>query len=351
MFRGSKGRRVVKPQFGLFAPVQVPEGDSVTEAWEETLAEIRAAARCGFDSVLVGHHYLASPYQMLQPLSLLARLIPETKKMRLGTGILLLPLLNPVAVAEETATLDVLSKGRFIFGVGLGYRAAEDAAFRVWEQEKVGRFLESLVIIERLWRGEVVDFDGRYFHLQGARASVTPVQRPGPPIWIAANHDRAVERAGQLGHAWFINPHAALPTLRKQVALYRSALRKSRRSPPQELPLLREAFVAKSEDAAWTTVGPFLAAKYRSYSAWGQDQAFAQPERFDRPVRELGAERFVVGTPAQCIENLARYQRELGANHFVLRMRWPGLGHGAVLESLRLFSERVMPYFHDGRRR
>jgi alkanesulfonate monooxygenase SsuD/methylene tetrahydromethanopterin reductase-like flavin-dependent oxidoreductase (luciferase family) len=341
----------MKPQFGIFAVVQVPERYSVVSAWKQTLAEVQTAVRGGFDSILVGHHYLASPYQMLQPLLFLARLVPETGRMRLGTGVLLLPLLNPVAVAEETATLDVLSGGRFIFGVGLGYRAAEDAAFRVWPPEKVGRFLESLTIVQRLWRGESVDFDGRYFHLQQAKASVRPLQRPGPPIWIAANHDKAVERVGRLGHAWFVNPHAALPTLRKQMDLYLRALRQSRRRRPEELPLFREAFVASSEDEAWSTAGAFLAAKYRSYSAWGQDQAFAQPERFDRPVRELGAGRFVVGSPEQCIESLARYQRELGANHFVLRMRWPGLRHAATIESLRLFGERVLPYFHDGRQR
>jgi len=143
--------------------------------------------------------------------------------MRVGLTIYLLPLLNPVAVAEEAATLDVVTGGRFIFGVGLGYRDVEDQAFGVGKGERVSRFLSHLEVIRKLWAGETVSFDSPYCRLKDARIALRPVQQPHPPIWVAANNDQAVERAAEIGDAWIINPHATLQTIARQMGLYRAA--------------------------------------------------------------------------------------------------------------------------------
>src|SRR5206468_2853307 len=140
----------------------------------------RAAKRYGLDSILVGQHYLSTPYQMLQPMPLLGRIATEAEGMRIGTGITLLPLLNPVAVAEEAATMDVICRGRFILGVGLGYREVEDSAFGVKREEKARKLGEALEVIKLLWEGKEVDFRGKSFQLRNARIGVRPVQNPRP---------------------------------------------------------------------------------------------------------------------------------------------------------------------------
>jgi len=194
---------------------------------------------------------------MPQPAVAVARAAADAGTMRIGVSIYLLPLLNPVAVAEEAASLDVITGGRFIFGVGLGYRDVEDQAFGVRKGERVGRLRSHLRVIRALWAGEPATLDAPYCRLSGARIALRPVQRPHPPIWVAANSDRAVERAAEIGDAWVINPHATVRTIARQVGLYRTALAKAGKPFPAELPMRRELFVAASRERAVRLARPY----------------------------------------------------------------------------------------------
>src|SRR5713226_8383558 len=336
-----------KMKFGLFALFQALPKESAREKLDELLAQVRAAKRYGFDSILVGQHYLSTPYSMLQPMPLLGRIATEAEGMRIGTGITLLPLLNPVAVAEEAATMDVICGGRFILAVGLGYREVEDGAFGVKREEKARKLGEALEVIKLLWEGKEIDFRGKSFQLRNARIGVRPVQNPRPPIWIAGNDDRAVVRAARLGDAWLVNPHASLTTLIKQVRKYRDALVESGKSSSAEFPIIREAYVAENDQRAFREARPYLEAKYRTYTAWGQEAAFADRDPLTRPLSELAVDRFIIGGPSKCTEDLSRFVEKLGVNHIILRMSWPGMKHTSVMENIRLFSERVMPYFES----
>ncbi len=332
-------------KFGLFALFQALSEDSASERLDELIGQVRAARRYGFDSVLIGQHYLSSPYQMLQPMPLLGRIATEAEGLRIGSGIILLPLLNPVAVAEEAATMDVICGGRFILGVGLGYREAEDRAFGVAKAEKARRLEEALEVIKLLWKGQAVDFNGQFFQLKNATISVKPVQKPRPPIWIAANDDRAIVRAARLSDAWLANPHASLTTLIRQVKIYRDALNEAGKPFPSEFPIIREAYIAENDRRAFDEARPYLEAKYKTYAAWGQEKAFPERDPLTRPLSELAGGRFVIGSPSRCIEDLAALAEKLGISHMILRMSWPGMRHASVMESLRIFSEKVMPYF------
>src|SRR5215217_6003226 len=213
-------------RFGLLLANQHPPSASVAARFAETIEQVRLARDVGFDMVALGQHFLSTEFQMLQPAIVAARLAAETGPMRLGITIYLLPLLNPVAVAEEAASLDVITGGRFIFGIGLGYRDVEDAAFGLEPDQRVPRLLGHLEVVKRLWTGQPVDFDAPYCHLAGATMGLRPVQQPHPPVWVAANNDRAVERAAEIGDTWFVNPHATLATITRQMGLYRAALEK-----------------------------------------------------------------------------------------------------------------------------
>jgi alkanesulfonate monooxygenase SsuD/methylene tetrahydromethanopterin reductase-like flavin-dependent oxidoreductase (luciferase family) len=330
-------------RFGLIIAKQHPAGASMVERFREHLDQVRAARDAGFDLVVMGQHYLSTPFQEVQTLPALARLAAEAGSMRVGATVLLLPLLNPVDVAEQVATLDVICEGRFIFGVGLGYRDEEYEAFGVRRGERVPRFLEALGLIKRLWVEDEVTHHGRFFHLTRARLALKPVQRPHPPVWFAANNDGAVERAARMADTWVINPHAKLSILQDQVARYGKALQAAGKPMPAELPIMKELYVAPDRRSAIAECRPFLEAKYSAYAAWGQDKALPRGDHFAQTFEELVRDRFVIGDPEDCVRELRRYVDALGVNCFIFRIQWPGMEQAKVLRTIALLAERVIP--------
>jgi alkanesulfonate monooxygenase SsuD/methylene tetrahydromethanopterin reductase-like flavin-dependent oxidoreductase (luciferase family) len=330
-------------KFGLLIAKQHPAGVSMVERFREHIEQVRAARDAGFDLIVMGQHYLSTPFQEFQTLPSLARLAAEAGAMRVGATVLLLPLLNPVDVAEQVATLDVICEGRFIVGVGLGYREQEYEAFGVQGKERVARFLESLQVIKRLWTEEEVTHHGRFFHLTKARMVMKPVQKPHPPIWFAANNDGAVERSARMADAWVINPHAKLQILQQQMTIYRKALLEAGKPFPAELPLMKELYVAPDRRTAIQECRPFLETKYRAYGAWGQDKALPREDSFDMAFEELVRDRFVIGDPDDVIRELRRYVDALGVNCLIFRIHWPGMEQAKVLRTITLLAERVMP--------
>lgn len=332
-------------KFALGVMPQHPMSDSAVTRFRQCVQQTIAARDAGFDAISTGQHFLSPPYQSMQSVPLLSRLAADSGRMALIAGILLLPLLNPVQTAEEIATLDILSEGRAIFGVGLGYREVEFEAFGVKLKDRVGRMLESLELMKRLWSGERVTFEGKYFQVHDATCTVLPVQRPHPPIWIAANADVSVARAGRLGYPWFVNPHAALPTIERQWGLYRTALAKTGHPIPAARPIALELHVAPTREEAVAIARPYLAAKYSAYAEWGQDKVLPGDDSFRVAFEQLARERFVLGSPDDVIEELEKRVQRLGSNFFIFRAGWPGMENHKVLRVIELMGERVIPYF------
>jgi alkanesulfonate monooxygenase SsuD/methylene tetrahydromethanopterin reductase-like flavin-dependent oxidoreductase (luciferase family) len=269
---------------------------------------------------------------------LLARLAAESGDLRLVAGILLLPLLNPLDVAEQAATLDVLTGGRFVLGVGLGYRDEENAAFDL-PPERVRVFREKLDVVRRLLEGEEVTASGHGYRLEGARLTLRPIQRPRPPIWMAANSDAAVRRAARLADTWYVNPHTTLAEVERQLALFRA----ERGSEPEELPLMREACVAPTDEEALALAQPYLAPKYAAYVDWGQSDVLPPSDTLRQEWNELRAGRFVLGSPETAAAEI-RALRALGVTELVLRVQWPGMPHRAAMRTLELLASDVLPH-------
>jgi alkanesulfonate monooxygenase SsuD/methylene tetrahydromethanopterin reductase-like flavin-dependent oxidoreductase (luciferase family) len=279
----------------------------------------------------------------LQLIPFLSRLAAEAGEMTGIAGVLLLALHHPVEVAEQIASLDVVWRGRFVFGVGLGYRDVEFDAFRVPTGQRRRRFEENLTLIKRLWTEEAVSFDGEHCRLDKVTMTIRPVQPPHPPIWFAATTDQVVERAADWGDTWFVGPHATLPTVVRQMALYRAARARLHRSAPRDLPILREIFCARDRATALRVAGPVLASKYGAYARWGQDGALPAEETFQRPFDELAQDRFILGSPEECFTQLRAFVEQAGVNYFLLRTHWSGLPLSAALQSMRLLSDEVLP--------
>jgi alkanesulfonate monooxygenase SsuD/methylene tetrahydromethanopterin reductase-like flavin-dependent oxidoreductase (luciferase family) len=330
-------------KLGLALSVQHRPDDSQMVRFAEHVEQVGLARRVGFSSVWASQHYLSEPFTYFQPVPTLGRMAAEAEGMALGTGVLLLPLHQPVDFAEQLATLDVISGGRLIVGVGLGYRDAENEALGLNPRQRVGRFVEALHVVERLWSGEPVSHQGAHFTLKDVRISMPPTQRPRPPIWLAANTDPGVLRAARLGDAWLMNPHTTGAALQRQLALFHDARRAAGRPPARELPLLRECCVAPTSTEALAAGGPFLDAKYGAYRSWEQDKALPADDQWSARFDELARDRFLLGDPAHVRDEIARYRDQLGITTLIVRAQWPGMPQDAVLRTIRLLGEQVLP--------
>lgn len=330
-------------QFGLLLTNQQAIGRDQVASLDEQIRLLHAVRDSGWDSVFAAQHHLSESFAHIQPLPYLGRLAAETGDLRVGVTIHLLALHNPVDVAESYASLDIVTGGRLIFGVGLGYRDVEYAAFGVPSEQKVRRFTENLRIVDELWQGREVSADQPWCRLDGVSAALRPVQQPRPPIWMAANADAAVRRSARLADTWVINPHATFDTVKRQLAIFAEERAAHGRGPVAELPLIREVFCAPTREQALALAQPHLAHKYEVYSDWGQDKVMPDKESFRMPYDELAQSRFVVGSPQDCIEQLLPWRDELGVDHFVFRTNWAGMPVEDALSSLALLSDEVIP--------
>lgn len=320
--------------FGLYANFQAPAGTPVESLAEDMLAQTRAARDGGFDLLITGQHYL-SDYEQLQIVPTLGRLAAEAGSMALGTGVLLLPLHHPVEVAEQMATLDAFADG-VVVGVGSGYRDVEFDAFGIDKRERIGRMVEGIEIMNRLWTETDVTYEGEYYSLEGA--TITPRPEEKPTVWIGANHPRAVERAARIGDAWFANPQETVEELRERKVKY-DAIRRER-GRETGIPLFREAFVADSKEEALDVAGEHLAGKYQRYLDWGQGETV--PDEFGGPLEQLAEECFLLGPPEEICAEIERY-REVGVDRVVVRSMWPGLPREEAVRSIERLGDEVLP--------
>lgn len=329
----------------LLGLVQQPRDQDLSRRVDDVITWVNEARDAGFRYIITGQHYLTDPFQELQPVPLLARLIPESGDMELFST-LIAPLQNPVDLAETWASLDVMSGGRMGLSLALGYRDEEYAAFGVERSARVRKFREVVDTVRALWTEEEVTVEGVDFTLDRATCTIRPLQQPHIPIWIAANADAAIERAARWGLPWNINPHARFETIERQVGVYLAAAEEAGVDPPR-FPLHRELFCAPSREEAFATARPYLEPKYAAYDRWGQDKALPGEEDFAIPFEQLAEDRFVLGDPDDCAREIARY-RELGVERIHMRMNWPGMDLEPALKGLRLFGSEVIPRFQDG---
>jgi alkanesulfonate monooxygenase SsuD/methylene tetrahydromethanopterin reductase-like flavin-dependent oxidoreductase (luciferase family) len=330
-------------KLGFFVTNQYLPGESMPQKVQESAAQVRAAREAGFDLICTGQHYLAAPYQMTTSLPLLARLAAEAEGMEVAATVILVPLHNPVELAESVATMDAICGGRFIFGIGLGYRDEEYISFGIQRGERVGRLREALKVMQLLWTQEEVEFHGRYYQVPKVKPATRPVQQPHPPIWVAANNNAAIRRAARWGYPWLINPHATVPMVAQQLSQYRQSLRDSGHAEPGVLPMMRELYIAQDRETAYVASRPYLEGKYQAYAAWGQDRALPGNESFSIPYEDLCRDRFLLGSPSDVAQEIERYQDELGINYLIFRMQWPGMEHAQVMRQIELMAREVIP--------
>jgi len=317
---------------GLFINTQYPEGVDVARQVPAIIEQVRAARGAGFASLWFPHHWLTHPMQMLQLTPMMAYVAAHAQGMTIGPNILILPPLNPMHVAEEAATLDVLTGGRFILGVGLGYRQPEFDAFGVPLAERAPRFNEAIPLIRRLWTEDRVNHQGRFYAVNDAGISLKPVRTGGPPIYVAAQAEVPVKRAARIGDAWLIVNIRGIQNLIPLMQTYRAALKEYGRT-PIEYPITVECYVGARHASAHEECRGPLEFKYSAYAAWGMEHSNSGS------FEDFARDRFIIGDKASVKEEIARYRELLGVDHFIMRCGWPGLPQEQTIASIKRLGE------------
>lgn len=321
-------------KLGVFLQAQWDLSDPKSDLEEGVAGLIRQAELAdthAYDSVWLPQHYVSAPYASIQPVPLMGMLAAHTKRVRLGTGVYLLPFTHPVVLAEEMASLDWLTGGRLIFGAGMGYRSDEFTAMGIPMTERVGRFVEGLSLIRRLWTEDDVIHRGKHFTADKVTISLKPKQKPSPPVWIGGSVHAAVRRAAKIGDVWVSSMNPSFEELRELLAEFDTARAGMPAAP--ERPTMRECYISASPEQAIEDVRDILYAKYSAYQSWGVASSRTQVggrEEFETFMES----KFLVGDEHSVRERLRWMRDELGIDHVIARVRWPGLPEAKTMETM-----------------
>lgn len=329
-------------RFALLATHQFDPADDVRtrlgELWELT----ERAEDAGFHGVFAMQHFVGNLVTP-QTISMVAKLIAVTRTMTVGTSILILPAYHPVHIAEEFATLDHLSNGRVLLGVGAGYRRNEFRALNIDKANRFAQLDESIAVIRALWTGEPVHHEGRCYHLDGDRIGVPPLTPGGPPIWLGGGGEVTIRRAARIADAWIAPGNA--PTrgwYEDSLAVHDDALAAAGRTRAgRSYPVVVNLFCAPTDDEAERRIRPYVEAEYAAYSRYPQ-LAF-QDEKF----QFLWDHRFLIGSPATICRKVEGL-RARGFDYLIARMNWLGAPLAGIVASLDLIRDEVLPRVATG---
>ena len=326
-------------EFGLYLRSFLTDRSRPLYEQMDELVEICHVARdVGFSAVTMPQHQVSHPTTWPQPFQVLARLAPETGDMRLLTGIVLLPLHNPVQVAEEVATLDHLTHGRFTFGVGIGYRETELEAAGATRRDRVPRLTESIEIMRRLWTGEEVTYEGRYWTVREARMGFTPLQQPHPPIWIACQSDGAVRRSARIADACYIAPQVGFDDLGTLIDAYHDESAVTGQTKGR-VTISRGVAYAKDRATATAEAQEAAASSYRMYSTWNMQEDTMMKINIDSGSQVT--DWAVAGNGDDCVEQFGQLA-ERGIDYVGMTFYNLPKGLDARKEYLLSFAENVI---------
>ena len=332
-------------KFGIYSSIaDPPAGENIARCIQEALEEARLAEQSGFDSFFFGEHHQDKDGFLPSPLILASAVAAQTGSLKVGTSVMLLPLHHPVHLAEDVVTLDQVSQGRVILGVGIGYQAADFRAFDIPIADRVGLFEEGIEVIRRCWTGAPFTFLGSHYNLQDVQVRPAPFQQPSPPLWIGASTLPGARRAGRLADAFIAGPSTNLSRTRRLVDAYRQAALEAGRQP--NVILMRDAWVAETRAQAEETYGPEVLDAYKYYwrNGLAEFRRFTSEAEFN--IDAIAQDRLILGSPQECADEFHRWSDAIGVDYFHLRLRHAHSGgppHEKIMETIELFGKEVIP--------
>lgn len=330
-------------KIGLFASALYPGDMSAQQALDASLQITQAARRHGFDGLFVAEHHLLGPDEMcLPPWPLLGRLVAECPEMHFGTSIHLGALSHPVQTAENAAFIDAITGGRFILGVGQGYRAIEFASLGVLKREKAARLREAITAMRVLFSDDPATFAGEFFRFDEVTLRPPARRAGGPPIWVGSDRPETIAQIPYYADAWIASGRQTRGFIRNAVRGYRDAFERLDRPYPG-VPMFRELLIADSRQEATRRVGNIFRDMLGSYHRLGQPG-----ENYDVDTAEAARDRLVIGSPEEVTADLAAYRDEFDVPFMWFRTYWPGLAFEHTLETIEHLGRTVVPQLRAG---
>lgn len=331
--------------FGVHYSCQSPD-ENWRSLYQDTIEQAQTAETLGYRSFSVAEHHFFDDGWVPTPSVLLGAIAGATEDVRIGTNVTILPLHDPIKVAERAAVLDLLSDGNFRLGVSIGWQEREFEAFGIDRRTRVPRLEEGVELIRRLLTERSVTHEGEFYAVEELTVTPRPIQE-SVPIWIGGMADPALQRAARLGDAWSISPFESPAELAEKADTYRDALVEQGRSYEDVyVPLRREAYVAEDDETAWEEAGEALFKEHGE--VYGDIAETADIEAGDDAVEELRAfasDRFLVGSPETVIDQLERFYDAIEMDEVLVRTHFPGLEMEKAEASLRLIADGVLPHF------
>lgn len=310
------------------------------EVYARALERIEIMDRGGFDAVWLAEHHFTT-FSVCPSVHMLGTLAAaRTRRLRIGTAVSLAALYHPLRLAEEVALLDMLSGGRVNWGAGRGFAHSEFDAFGVPPEQSAERFREAVEIVLKAWAGGMLSYQGSHFSFDGVEVLPKPLQRPHPPVWMAATSETAIDWAASRGFSILMDPHASMTELGHKRRRYAAKLTEAGFTDRgRDIPMARLLALAPSRSEAEMVA--------RRGAQWLID-AYAGPQHAHRksmPMRTYDgkdpAQHYVDsvilhGTPASVVEQIGRLEDEIGLNYLMCAP--------LSRETFRLLADEVIPH-------
>jgi len=345
-------------EFGVFHEFQRRPGQSEAEAFTTAFEQVDAAERWGLDAIWLAEIHMAPERSVCAvPMTIASAIASQTRNIKIGTGVQVLPLCQPLRLAEDAATVDHISHGRLIFGVGRSGFPRAYEAYGIPYGESPERFAEVLEVVKRAWTEETFSFAGKFYNYENVCIVPKPYHKPHPPIRIAANREDTFISAGRQGYAIFVGARrGTFDEVLPNVRIYREAWKAAGHSGNGAVYLRAPVYVGDTLEQALNDPQETLMNFYRYLGARLEESA-NRPGIFDTERRIEGAQRLqsltweevqrgraIVGTPEMVADNLASLRDQLGLAGILAELNTGGLiPHERVMRSMQLLCEKVQP--------
>ncbi|MCZ6874731.1 MAG: LLM class flavin-dependent oxidoreductase [bacterium] len=347
---------------GMALNILSKEGHSDAAVFAEHMALGDLAEPLGFDSLFALEHHFTGYAMSPSPTQLLSYYAGRTKRITLGTAVIVLPWHDPVRVAEEIALLDVISGGRCLFGFGRGAASVEYEGFRIPMEEARPRFAEAAKIIVKALTNEVFDWQGEFFSIPTTSIRPRPISHPERRFYASSVSPESSEIMAKLGFGILVVMQNEWPVAAEDIDRYRE-IAKSVGHTPRPPIILTNISVAESRDEAQQRAVEYLSRKwdsidnhyhfsdghlasvkgYEFYGKMAKTYSKMKDDNFRQKATDFYVKIQIVGTPDDCIQQIAELQRLTGMDHLVTEFAFGGMPHEESELNMRLFADRVMP--------
>lgn len=343
-------------KLGLFQNIQWPEGTTQVQQFRNAIDQVAIAEQLGFESAFFVEHHWTRHGILSSTLATLSNVAAITSTMRLGTAVLVLPFHDPVRLAEEAATVDLLSGGRLDLGVGRGFQWTEFNGFDIPMDESTARYDEALDIILKSWRTPgTFSYEGKYHSYNNISVDPKPVQTPHPPVWCAAGSIESATKVGRLGLHMQLSSGLSLERMPAMMNAYKTALAQNGHTFRPDMVLVsRMSHLEVTRERAWEVALPHytwfrnMLAEVTPAPASVQQNANPLPAHMQRR-KDVNPDdpTILFCSPDECCEVLEQIQA-LGVGQVIFQSNWGGISQEDAVRSIQLIGREVLPHFANG---